>query len=101
MPSREVAEARRKAALAARRPTPEAQGYDPDWRKLSRVFRKRHPICSAPGCGRPSQETDHILSVKDRPDLRLVWSNLRAYCKSCHSRRTAIDQGFARPGVRS
>lgn len=94
--SREESERRRKALFNQRRPSPEAQGYDADWRKLSRVFRKRHPICATPDCGRPSQETDHILSVKDRPDLRLVWSNLRAYCKPCHSRRTATDQGFAR-----
>lgn len=96
---REQAEARRKALYNQQRPTPKEQGYDADWRKLSRVFRQRHPTCWTPGCGHPSEQVDHILSIRDRPDLRLVWSNLRALCRSCHSRRTALDQGFARQGI--
>ena len=55
----------------------------------------RNPICCC-GCGGKATEVDHIVSIKDRPDLRLVWSNLRAMTKSCHSRRTAKEQGFAR-----
>jgi 5-methylcytosine-specific restriction endonuclease McrA len=34
--------------------------------------------------------------VRDHPELRLAYSNCRALCASCHSRRTALDQGFAR-----
>lgn len=101
MPTREEAERRRKAAQIQYRPTPKSQGYDADWRAVSRLFRQRFPVCCTPGCGRPTQEADHVISVKERPDLRLRWSNLRPFCKPCHSRRTAIDQGFARPGVRS
>ena len=97
MPTREEAEARRKALFNQRRPTPAAQGYDADWRRCSRLFRERHPLCCTPGCGRATQEADHIISPRDRPDLRLRWSNLRPYCKPCHSQRTALEQGFARP----
>lgn len=39
---------------------------------------------------------DHIMSISERPDLRLEWSNLRAMSKRCHDRRTAREQGFAR-----
>ncbi|WP_432206025.1 HNH endonuclease signature motif containing protein [Brucella rhizosphaerae] len=55
-----------------------------------------NPYCTADGCEAPATEADHIKSIKEAPELRLEWSNLRALCKSCHSRRTARDQGFAR-----
>jgi 5-methylcytosine-specific restriction protein A len=96
MPSREEAERRRKAALAKQRPSPTAQGYDGAWRKVRRLFIERHPVCCTPGCGKPTVDIDHVLPLKERPDLRLNWSNLRPFCRSCHSRRTAY-QGFARP----
>jgi len=99
-PTREQAEARRKAMLNQRRASPSEQGYDSAWKRCSRLFRERHPICSTPGCGRPTQEADHIISPRERPDLRLRWSNLRPFCKPCHSRRTATEQGFARGGSR-
>lgn len=94
MPSREVAEARRKAALDQNRPSAKDRGYDADWRAVRKQFLAKHPTCCV--CGRPATEVDHILSVRERPDLRLRWSNLRAMDASCHSRRTALDQGFAR-----
>jgi 5-methylcytosine-specific restriction protein A len=95
--SREESERRRKALFNQRRP-PTSAIYDADWKRCSRLFRERHPICSTPGCGARTQEADHVVSPKDRPDLRLRWSNLRPYCKSCHSRRTATDQSFGRGG---
>lgn len=94
VPSREVAEARRKAALDRQRPSAEARGYDAAWRAVRKQFLAAHPVCCM--CGRPATEVDHVLSVRDRPDLRLRWSNLRAMDTACHSRRTALDQGFAR-----
>jgi 5-methylcytosine-specific restriction endonuclease McrA len=97
-PTREEAERRRKAFLDARRPSRAAQGYDEDWRKLRNAFAAKHPVCCVPGCGKPTREVDHILSIRERPDLRLVWSNCRGFCKPCHSRRTALEQGFARAG---
>jgi 5-methylcytosine-specific restriction protein A len=42
-------------------------------------------------------EGDHLKSLAEYPELRLEWSNLRAFCRPCHSRRTAREQGFARP----
>jgi 5-methylcytosine-specific restriction endonuclease McrA len=42
-------------------------------------------------------DVDHLLSVRQHPELRLTWSNLRSFCHSHHSARTARDQGFARP----
>ncbi len=64
------------------------------WRRFRRWFLVRHPLCVE--CNGPANEVDHIESRRERPDLAFDESNLRALCKSCHSRRTARDQGWAR-----
>jgi 5-methylcytosine-specific restriction endonuclease McrA len=94
MPTREQAEARRKAYLDEHRPSPQARGYDAAWKRCRKLFIAANPTCCV--CGRPTEEVDHIKSVRDRPDLRLSWSNLRPYCTPHHSERTAREQGFAR-----
>jgi 5-methylcytosine-specific restriction protein A len=71
------------------RPSARQRGYDAAWQKLRTAFIAEHPVCAVPGCGAPSAEVDHVRTVRERPDLRLEPSNLRALCKGCHSRRTA------------
>jgi len=71
-----------------------ARTYDAAWRKLRANFLKNYPNCQATGCTLPATQVDHVKSVRERPDLRLAWRNLRALCASCHSRRTATDQGW-------
>ena len=88
---------RRKAEQDAARPSAADRGYDSAWRAVRKQFLARHPVCCKPGCGQPATDADHIQSVRDRPDLRLSWSNLRPFCHAHHSQRTARDQGFARP----
>ncbi|OYY35565.1 MAG: endonuclease [Rhodospirillales bacterium 24-66-33] len=100
MPTREQAEARRKAEIDKRRPSPAERGYDAAWRRCRKKFIEAHPVCCVPGCGKPTSDVDHIKSVRERPDLRLSWSNLRPYCHAHHSQRTATEQGFARRGPR-
>lgn len=78
------------------RGTSAQRGYDAAWKRCRRLYLEQHPNCSTPGCGEAATDPDHIISIAERPDLRLSWSNLRPYCHSCHSRRTARDQGFAR-----
>jgi 5-methylcytosine-specific restriction enzyme A len=90
----------RKAAFNKRRGGRQAQGYDATWLRLRLKFLARNPFCCEPGCMRPATEVDHICSVRERPDLRLAEFNLRPFCKSHHSRRTAIEEGFARKGGR-
>ncbi|MGK2287233.1 HNH endonuclease [Pedomonas sp. V897] len=102
----------RKRRLDDRRLTAAQRGYDAAWRRLrDAVIVERGLRCDQ--CKRigalwmrdatptmPVLEVDHIISVAERPDLRLEPSNLRVLCRPCHSRRTARDQGFARPGLR-
>ena len=95
--SRAERERYRKAALDQHRDGAAARGYDADWQRLRALYLKRYPLCSQPGCYRVATDVDHLLSVRQHPDLRLTWSNLRSFCHSHHSARTAREQGFARP----
>ncbi len=82
-----------RKAVDAKRPSAFERGYDGAWRKVRAQFLTAHPRCVE--CGATASEVDHIQSIAERPDLRLKWSNLRSFCKPHHSRRTALDQGFA------
>jgi 5-methylcytosine-specific restriction protein A len=95
---RAVAERERKDRLDGSRPGAAARGYDQAWRTLRRQFLAANPRCCVAGCLAPATEVDHIITVRRRPDLRLVWDNLRSCCKPHHSQHTALAQGFARPG---
>lgn len=45
-------------------------------------------------CGqRRRLECDHILPVRDRPDLSYTLSNLQILCGACHARKTRIEVG--------
>lgn len=94
--SREEAERDRKRAIDAQRPGPRQRGYDSEWERGRAEYLAEHPYCSRFGCREPAVDVDHIKSIRDRPDLRLVRSNWRGYCRSHHSSRTAKEQGFAR-----
>ena len=77
------------------------RGYDSTWRKLRLQFLRQHPLCECEDCklsGLPDIATvvDHILPVEERPDLRLVESNLRAMSKRHHDAHTARTRGFGR-----
>lgn len=103
---RQQAERQRKARFDAGRPSAAKRGYDSAWHKLRHSFLADHPLCQCDECqggrGRVRLATvvDHIVPIRDRPDLRLERSNLRAMHKECHDRHTARAQGFAKGGSR-
>lgn len=74
----------------AERGSSTARGYGAEWRRMRLYILARDPRCRM-GCGRPSVEVDHI-TPRSRGGLDLP-SNLRGLCKSCHSRKTAGDDG--------
>ena len=87
-------EQERQAYLNANRPTSTGLGYDREWQRFRSGFLAENPVCV--DCGGQANQVDHVNSVRDHPELRLSYSNCRAMCARCHSRRTARDQGFAR-----
>lgn len=60
------------------------------WRDLRADVLRDEPWCAC-GCGRRSQDVDHIIPRSVRPDLQLERANLRAYAHACHARRTRLQ----------
>lgn len=85
-----------KARADKARPNARQRGYDGEWEAFRVAYLKDHPRCRAPGCTERATDVDHILSVRDRPDLRLARHNCRPFCHRHHSQRTARDQAFGR-----
>lgn len=69
--------------------------YDATWRKLRKQKLLANPMCeirthcvNKPILEQVATEVDHRIPIAQRPDLRLVWSNLQSACHSCHSAKT-------------
>lgn len=87
-----------EAAQAAdrRRGTSASRGYGHAWRKARAGFLSEHPFCAE--CMRlgkvvAATVVDHI--VPHGGDRMLFWdrTNWQALCASCHSRKTAREDG--------
>lgn len=75
---------------AAERESAAARGYDRKWRFVRAKFLRAHPNCA---CGAAATDVDHVLPLASGGTH--AWSNLRALCRPCHSRKTAtVDGGF-------
>jgi len=70
------------------------RGYGSDWRRLRTAKLATDPVCQIrTHChGIVAEEVDHIVPIRERPDLRLEWSNLQSACKRCHSAKTLSEQ---------
>lgn len=80
-----------RAGLPAARDSSARRGYDAAWRRLSEHVRRSRPVCER--CGRrPSECVDHVVSLA-RGGARYDPANLMALCWSCHSQKTAEQDG--------
>lgn len=67
---------------------------DKRWPAL-RLAAKRRDGFKCVKCGAIGRlECDHILPVRDRPDLAFELTNLQTLCIRCHSAKTKIECGF-------
>lgn len=60
------------------------------WRKLRDQVVREEPECrlrTAAVCTGLSQTADHIVTVRDRPDLAMDRANLRGACHACNRAR--------------
>ena len=78
------------------RGTRQERGYDNKWDKARKGYLRSHPLCAE--CQRqgrltPASEVDHI--IPHRLDMKVFWDydNWQALCKSCHSAKTATEDG--------
>src|SRR6266568_365335 len=97
-PVRRAPGSRTKAQAEAARPNSGARGYGADWRKLRAA--QPHTPCVEPGYGKPWHPSFHLDHVRSRRQGGTDDpSNLAWRCASCHSRKTAIQDGrWSLPG---
>ena len=73
------------------RRTSQEKYYGKQWVKISKMFLRKNPICE--NCGGLSQVVHHIversMGGSDRDD------NLKALCRSCHSKLHSVN-GFGK-----
>jgi 5-methylcytosine-specific restriction endonuclease McrA len=63
------------------------RGYDTSWNRLRVTYLRCHPGCAV--CGATDGvDVDHKMSIRERPDLRLEWSNLQTLCRRRHNQKT-------------
>ena len=85
-----------------RRVSAAARGYGRAWERLSRIYRRRHPMCADPfgthaaeGVPTLGDHVDHVVALSAGGTH--AWENLQTLCRRCHSRKTALhDGGFGR-----
>jgi 5-methylcytosine-specific restriction protein A len=76
------------------------RGYDGEWNKLARSYRREHPLCEH--CLRGGRTTaaslvDHVIPIRGPHDpRRLDWGNLQSLCRSCHTLKTGRERGTDR-----
>ena len=94
---RKLAEQRRLQRSGSR----EERGYTYKWRKLRDRFIAQHPHCEEclkHGKITLATDVDHIIPHRGDPKLLYDEGNLQSLCKSCHSRKTAKENGgFGNP----
>lgn len=72
-----------------RRGTAASRGYDRRWRKIRLMQLRAEPLCVS--CGGAATEVDHITPLAAGGTH--AFSNLQSMCKSCHSAKTAGENG--------
>lgn len=81
------------------RPNSNARGYDSNWRKTRAAFLNRNLLCVTclrEGEFTPAKHVDHKTPLSQGGTN--AEENLQALCHSCHSRKTASeDGGFRNP----
>ena len=93
------------AQTDAQRPHSGARGYDYRWQKIRLMYLRAHPICEDPfeihkragELAVAASDVDHITPLQAGGTH--AEENLQALCKSCHSKKTALqDGGWGRGG---
>jgi 5-methylcytosine-specific restriction protein A len=87
-----------RSAQYKQRGTTTERGYGSDWKRASKEFLQRHPLCECDQCKLPfaiavaSNCVDHIKPIATHPHLRMVESNWRAMSIAHHNRHTSLTR---------
>lgn len=90
------AEAKQKACFNRGKRNASELGYNYAWQRARKQFLLDHPLCQE--CQRNGRITaanvvDHITPHKGNQELFWDQSNWQALCQSCHSKKTAREDG--------
>ena len=85
-----------RAEYDRQRGTAAQRGYGSRWRRLRAMYLRRHPLCTDPYQIHGNEvvaatQVDHIVPRKQGGTDQ--WDNLQGLCASCHSRKTAQEDG--------
>jgi 5-methylcytosine-specific restriction protein A len=82
------------------RPNPQARGYDTNWHRAARAFKRSHPWClgcSAVGMRTPTTVVDHVRPPMG--DLQVFWNMAmwQPCCDRCHeSTKKKLEHAWRR-----
>lgn len=88
-----------KLKVIEKRESSAKRGYGRAWQKAREGFLRKHPLCECDKCQagtlrvRAATVVDHI--IPHRGDKKLFWdrNNWQAMAASCHSKKTAREDG--------
>jgi hypothetical protein len=85
-------DAARKARHDHRRPSARQRGYDHTWERAAKAFLAEPGNARCSCCGAPATCVAHIVSIRKRPDLRMVPANWRPSCARCNALDAVADR---------
>ena len=78
------------------------------WEKCRKIVLKRNPLCVDPygwhaADGRVilAEQVDHIVSLRERPDLAYVIANMQGLCTQCHATKSQEERLTVQSNPRS
>ncbi len=74
----------RNARFDRSRPNASQRGYDRQWEEAAKAFLAK-PANQFCRCGSAATVVAHIVSIRVRPDLRMVRTNWRPGCRRCNA----------------
>lgn len=80
----------KRAEADKKRPSARKRGYDVEWQKAAASF-LRQPGNERCACGAPATVVMHRISIRHRPDLRMVKSNWMPGCVRCNALQAVAD----------
>lgn len=91
-----AAEKAKAQAVDRERGTAAQRGYGAAWQKARAGFLRSHPLCvhcKARGLVTAATDVDHIVPHRGDQDLFWQHANWQSLCHSCHSVKTAREDG--------
>jgi 5-methylcytosine-specific restriction endonuclease McrA len=91
-PKAAVRDRERKSRFDRKRPNSSQRGYDREWEREAKAYLAQPENRRCARCGAPSTVVMHVISIRQRPDLRMVRSNWKPGCQRCNALDAAEER---------